>query len=94
MPFPTPSLRASAYPKYQSPYGPKYTYQPHVFGLSLTPKALFPLAVKASAFGGVALFAVIFYASGIPKIQQDILMKVPYLRNYYVNDKPASDSPF
>jgi hypothetical protein len=24
-------------------------------------------------FGGVALFAVIFYASGIPRIQKDIL---------------------
>ena len=29
--------------------------------------------VKAGMFGGVALFAVIFYASGIPRIQVDIL---------------------
>lgn len=28
---------------------------------------------KAAGFGGVALFAVIYYASGIPKVQQDIL---------------------
>lgn len=30
--------------------------------------------VKAGLFGGVALFAVIFFASGIPRIQKDILM--------------------
>jgi hypothetical protein len=30
--------------------------------------------VNAGLFGGVALFAVIFFASGIPRIQKDILM--------------------
>lgn len=50
--------------------------------------------MKAGAFGGVALFAVLFYASGIPRVQNDILMKVPGLRNYYVKDIPASDNPF
>jgi len=28
---------------------------------------------KAGAFGGVALFTVIYYASGIPRVQDDIL---------------------
>jgi ubiquinol-cytochrome c reductase subunit 10 len=28
---------------------------------------------KAAGLGGVALFAVIFYASGIPRVQRDIL---------------------
>jgi hypothetical protein len=28
---------------------------------------------KAGVFGGVALFTVIFFASGIPRIQTDIL---------------------
>jgi hypothetical protein len=30
--------------------------------------------MKSSMFGGVALFALIFYASGIPTLQKDILM--------------------
>jgi len=47
---------------------------------------------KAGAFGGVALFAVIFYASGIPRVQNDILMKIPGLSKYYVKDIPASDN--
>lgn len=29
--------------------------------------------LKAAGFGGVALFTVIYYASGIPKVQHDIL---------------------
>lgn len=28
---------------------------------------------NAGAFGGVALFTVIYYASGIPRVQDDIL---------------------
>ncbi|KAK3379128.1 ubiquinol-cytochrome-c reductase complex subunit-domain-containing protein [Lasiosphaeria ovina] len=90
MPF--PSIPKESYPGYHSPYAPKYQFQPQLFGL--TAKSLFPLAFKAGAFGGVALFTVIFYTSGIPKIQQDILMKIPYLRNYYIKEIPASDSPF
>lgn len=49
---------------------------------------------RAGAFGGVALFAVIFYASGIPRVQDDILKKIPGLRSYYEKDVPASDNPF
>ncbi|KAK8127328.1 hypothetical protein PG984_008436 [Apiospora sp. TS-2023a] len=82
----------SAYPSYKSPYGPKYHYQPNVAGW--TPKQFTQLGMKAGAFGGVALFAVIFYASGIPRVQNDILMKIPGLRNYYIKDIPASDNPF
>ncbi|KAK6082640.1 hypothetical protein SCUP234_00434 [Seiridium cupressi] len=81
-----------AYPAYKSPYGPKYHYRPNVGGW--TPKQLTGLGFKAGAFGGVALFAVIFYASGIPRVQNDILMKVPGLRGYFVKDIPASDNPF
>ncbi|KAK7997538.1 hypothetical protein PG989_005578 [Apiospora arundinis] len=82
----------TAYPSYKSPYGPKYHYQPNVAGW--TPKQFTQLGMKAGAFGGVALFAVIFYASGIPRVQNDILMKIPGLRNYYIKDVPASDNPF
>ncbi|KAK3352263.1 ubiquinol-cytochrome-c reductase complex subunit-domain-containing protein [Lasiosphaeria hispida] len=89
MPSPTPVLRSAAF---KSNYGPKYTFQPHVG--TITPKSLFRFGVKAGAFGGVALFAVIFLTSGIPKIQDDILKKVPFLKNSYDRSVPASDSPF
>lgn len=29
--------------------------------------------MKMAGFGGVALFGVIFYASGIPRLQRDVL---------------------
>jgi hypothetical protein len=41
--------------------------------------------IKTGMFGGVALFAVIFYASGIPRIQKDILQvrySQPALRTF------------
>lgn len=50
--------------------------------------------IKSAAFGGVALFAVIFYASGIPRVQRDVLMKFPGLAKYYDKKIPASDNPF
>ncbi|KAK3938254.1 hypothetical protein QBC46DRAFT_390757 [Diplogelasinospora grovesii] len=92
MPFATPSLRMTTYPTYKSPYGPKYTYEPQVAGI--TPKTLIRTGVKLGAFGGVALFAVIYYASGIPRVQEDILKKIPVIGSYYVKEIPASDNPF
>ncbi|KAK4031834.1 ubiquinol-cytochrome-c reductase complex subunit-domain-containing protein [Parachaetomium inaequale] len=92
MPFPTPSRRAPAFPEYKSPYGPKYYYQSHVAGI--TQKTLLRTGVKAGMFGGVALFAVIFYASGIPRIQIDILQKIPFLGQRFVKETHASDNPF
>ncbi|KAI1382654.1 ubiquinol-cytochrome-c reductase complex subunit-domain-containing protein [Hypoxylon trugodes] len=90
MVFQTPIRRAV--PSYKSPYGPKYHYQPNVAGITF--KQLAGFGFKAGAFGGVALFAVIFYASGIPRVQKDILQKVPFLGNYYIKEIPASDNPF
>ncbi|KAI0892696.1 ubiquinol-cytochrome-c reductase complex subunit-domain-containing protein [Annulohypoxylon nitens] len=53
-----------------------------------------PNGFKSGAFGGVALFAVIFYASGIPRVQRDILQKIPLVGSYFIKEIPASDNPF
>ncbi|KAI0903337.1 ubiquinol-cytochrome-c reductase complex subunit-domain-containing protein [Ustulina deusta] len=91
MVFQSPILRAQ-YPSYKSPHGPKYHYQPHFAGWTI--KEATGLAVKSGAFGGVALFAVIFFASGIPKVQNDILKKIPFIGDHYIKEIPASDNPF
>ncbi|KAI1259774.1 ubiquinol-cytochrome-c reductase complex subunit-domain-containing protein [Xylariaceae sp. FL1019] len=91
MVFQTPALRAQ-YPRYKSPYGPKYHYQPSLAGMTM--KQATGLGFKAGAFGGVALFAVIFFASGMPRIKKDILQKVPFIGGHFVNEIPASDNPF
>ncbi|KAI1826448.1 ubiquinol-cytochrome-c reductase complex subunit-domain-containing protein [Xylaria intraflava] len=85
-----PILRSTA--AYKSPYGPKYNFQPNVAGWSF--KQLTGLGVKSGAFGGVALFAVIFFASGIPRVQKDILQKIPFIGNNFIHEIPASDNPF
>ncbi|KAI1273216.1 ubiquinol-cytochrome-c reductase complex subunit-domain-containing protein [Xylaria sp. FL0933] len=91
MVFQSPILRAQL-PSYKSPYGPKYHYQPHVG--SWTIKQITRLGVQAGAFGGVALFAVIYFASGIPRVQRDILQKIPFIGGHFVKEIPASDNPF
>ncbi|KAK3903731.1 ubiquinol-cytochrome-c reductase complex subunit-domain-containing protein [Staphylotrichum tortipilum] len=92
MPFPTAPRLSGIWPEYKSPHGPKYHFQTHFGGI--TTKTFVNGGVRAGMFGGVALVAVIFFASGMPRIQQDILMKFPYLDKYYKRDKPASDNPF
>ncbi|KAI1166597.1 ubiquinol-cytochrome-c reductase complex subunit-domain-containing protein [Nemania serpens] len=92
MVFQSPILRAAKYPSYKSPYGPKYHLQPHVAGWTL--KQLTGLGIKSGAFGGVALLAVIFYASGIPRLQRDVLQKIPFIRGHFIQEIPASDNPF
>ncbi|KAI0597418.1 ubiquinol-cytochrome-c reductase complex subunit-domain-containing protein [Biscogniauxia sp. FL1348] len=91
MVFQTP-IRRVDYPTYKSPYGPKYHYQPNIAGWTM--KQITGLGLKTGAFGGVALFAVIFYASGIPRVQRDILQKVPFIGSYFINEIPASDNPY
>ncbi|KAK4134672.1 hypothetical protein BT67DRAFT_339580, partial [Trichocladium antarcticum] len=86
----TPIRQAQAFPAYKSPYGPKYFYQTQVAGI--TARTLVNAGVKAGMFGGVALFAVIFYASGIPRIQEDILMKIPFLSKQYVKEIHPADN--
>lgn len=48
--------------------------------------------IKSGVFGGVALFAVIFFASGVPRVQRDILQKIPFLGSHYIKEIPASDN--
>ncbi|KAJ0118890.1 hypothetical protein J7T55_013146 [Diaporthe amygdali] len=88
--FPTQIRRAEPFPQYRSPYGPKYGFQPHVAGV--TGKQFITFGTKAAGLGGVALFAVIFYASGIPRVQRDILQRVPFLGSYFINEIPPEDN--
>ncbi|KAB5572329.1 ubiquinol-cytochrome-c reductase complex subunit-domain-containing protein [Coniochaeta sp. 2T2.1] len=79
-------------PKYKSPYGPKYHYQPNIAGVSLKQLARFGL--KTGYFGAVGLFAVIYFASGVPRVEKDIMQKLPFIGHRFVHTVPASDNPF
>ncbi|KAJ9138265.1 hypothetical protein NKR19_g7915 [Coniochaeta hoffmannii] len=88
--FKTPGV--DQLPQYKSPYGPKYHYQPNVAGVTF--KQLAKFGLKTSYFGAVGLFAVIYYASGVPRVQKDILQKLPFIGDRFVHTIPASDNPF
>jgi hypothetical protein len=64
---------------------------PHIYDCVTSLTGLFR-GLKSSAFGAVALFGVIYYASGIPRVQQDILMKIPFLDKYFVKEVNPADN--
>ncbi|RKU47276.1 hypothetical protein DL546_009101 [Coniochaeta pulveracea] len=86
------SARGPNYAHYKSPYGPKYHYTPNVAGVSFGQLAKF--GVKTGYFGVVALGAVIYYASGVPRVKTDIMSKLPFIGDRFVTNIPASDNPF
>ncbi|KAK4184608.1 ubiquinol-cytochrome-c reductase complex subunit-domain-containing protein [Podospora australis] len=96
MPFPTSVRRAAAFPEYKSPYGPKYHNQLRVSRITM--QTVSHWGVKAVGFGGVALFTVIYYASGIPKVYNDVLGNIPVvgpsLQNYFTKKVHPADNPF
>ncbi|CRK42152.1 hypothetical protein BN1708_008678 [Verticillium longisporum] len=79
--------------QFRSKFGPKYHYKPSVAGLNFT--QLSRIGVKLGAFGGVALFGVIFIASNVPRLRRDVLQNVPVIGGLFVKEPlPASDNPF
>uniref|UniRef100_L2GI32 Alpha-glucosyltransferase alg-10 n=1 Tax=Colletotrichum fructicola (strain Nara gc5) TaxID=1213859 RepID=L2GI32_COLFN len=50
--------------------------------------------VRAGGFGAAAGIAALFYTSGIPRIQKDILQKIPILGNQFVKEVHPADNPF
>ncbi|KAH8150268.1 uncharacterized protein LAJ45_05479 [Morchella importuna] len=78
--------------RYVSPYGPKFRPQVNIAGFPL--KALKNVGISASAFGVVAGCTVIYLLEGVPRVQNDILKKLPLIGGYWVREKIASDNPF
>ncbi|KAG9227949.1 ubiquinol-cytochrome-c reductase complex subunit-domain-containing protein [Amylocarpus encephaloides] len=80
------------YSTYKSPYGPKYSINPHVGGW--TAKSFTRLGMTLGGFGGVAGFFALFFFSDVPAVRRDIMVKVPGLGEQFVKEVPASDNPF
>ncbi|KAG0125273.1 ubiquinol-cytochrome-c reductase complex subunit-domain-containing protein [Tuber indicum] len=80
--------------RYVSPYGPKL--RPSSFNIMGYPiKSLRPIGISAASFAAVAGGTVIFILEGVPRVQKDILQKLPLIGSYWTGrEKPASDNPF
>ncbi|KAH7412599.1 ubiquinol-cytochrome-c reductase complex subunit-domain-containing protein [Cadophora sp. MPI-SDFR-AT-0126] len=86
----TPPKQNPGYATYRSPYGPKYNTQRNFHGWTL--KHATRLGMTLGAFGGVAgVFAVFFFAE-VPKVRNDIMVKVPIIGQHFVKEIPASDN--
>jgi hypothetical protein len=47
-----------------------------------------------AAFGASAGIFALFFFDGIPRVQTDILQKVPFLGSFYHNEVAPEDNPF
>ncbi|RMY40999.1 hypothetical protein D0865_12405 [Hortaea werneckii] len=53
-----------------------------------------PDLTLAGGFGGVAGIFALFFFNGIPKVQQDILQKVPFIGDFFKHEVAPEDNPF
>ncbi|KAK0391412.1 hypothetical protein NLU13_0912 [Sarocladium strictum] len=78
--------------EFKSSYGPKYAFQPNFRGF--TGQQIARVGLKAGLFGGSLGLAALFFASGIPRIQTDILQKIPGMSKWYQKEVHPADNPF
>ncbi|WYZ45880.1 hypothetical protein EsH8_IX_000105 [Colletotrichum jinshuiense] len=77
---------------FRSKFGPRYNTIPNVGGWTISHAVKF--GTRAAGFGAAAGVGALFYTSGIPRIQRDILQKVPVIGQTWIKEIPASDNPF
>jgi hypothetical protein len=79
--------------EFRSAYGPKYTFQPNFAGT--TSRSAFRVGLKTAGFGASLGVALILFVSGIPRVQKDILQKLPFVGGSFVKQPPhPADNPF
>ncbi|KAI9651340.1 hypothetical protein NHQ30_001379 [Ciborinia camelliae] len=86
----TPPKGPVSYGTYKSPYGPKYKIQPNIAGW--TPKAASKVGLTLAGFGASAGFFALFFFSDIPRVRNDIMVKIPIIGDRWRREIPASDN--
>ncbi|GAB7333132.1 hypothetical protein MBLNU13_g04798t1 [Cladosporium sp. NU13] len=81
------------YKSFKSQYGPSYQIPKLKLG-QYTPGALLRMGPIGAAFGASAGIFAIFFFDGIPRVQTDILQKVPFIGSFYHNEIAPEDNPF
>ncbi|RBR21547.1 uncharacterized protein FIESC28_04815 [Fusarium coffeatum] len=93
--------------EFKSNYGPKYHAQPNLAGY--TPQAAFRMtdqfnprtnadriisASRLAMYGAPAAVGVLLFANGIPRVQRDVLQKIPFVGRYFHKEVHPADNPF
>ncbi|KAF2443387.1 hypothetical protein P171DRAFT_521950 [Karstenula rhodostoma CBS 690.94] len=82
----------SPYQTYKSPFGPQYKPAAHFHGI--TARHLAKFGGLAAGFGGVAGFFALFFFAEVPRVRNDIMLKIPVIGDYFIVDVPPEDNPF
>ncbi|KAK4580508.1 hypothetical protein LTR86_000711 [Recurvomyces mirabilis] len=46
------------------------------------------------SFGAAAGIFALFFFDGVPRVQRDILQKIPFIGSFYKHEVPPEDNPF
>ncbi|KAK4539296.1 hypothetical protein LTR36_000822 [Oleoguttula mirabilis] len=86
------SPRVHGYKSFKSRYGPDYKLGRSIMGINMTNGMT--LAYLAGGFGSVAGIFALFFFDGVPRVQTDILQKLPFVGEFYKHETPPEDNPF
>ncbi|KAF7546829.1 hypothetical protein G7Z17_g8165 [Cylindrodendrum hubeiense] len=78
--------------EFKSSFGPKYQAQPHFLGF--TGQSAFRIGSRLAMYGAPAIVGVLMFASGIPRVQRDVLEKIPGMANLFKKEIHPADNPF
>ncbi|KAH7150425.1 ubiquinol-cytochrome-c reductase complex subunit-domain-containing protein [Dactylonectria estremocensis] len=78
--------------EFKSAFGPKYQYQPNLFGFTI--QSAIRTGTRLAFYGAPAIVGVLFFASGIPRVQRDVLQKIPGAAPYFTKEIHPADNPF
>ncbi|RGP74236.1 alpha-1,2 glucosyltransferase alg10 [Fusarium longipes] len=76
--------------EFKSNYGPKYHAQPNLAGY--TAQSAFRIASRLAMYGAPAAVGVLLFANGIPRVQRDILQKIPFLGGFFRKEIHPADN--
>ncbi|KAH7016892.1 ubiquinol-cytochrome-c reductase complex subunit-domain-containing protein [Ilyonectria destructans] len=78
--------------EFKSNFGPKYQYQPNFLGF--TGQSAFRIGSRLAMYGAPAIVGVLMFASGIPRVQRDVLQKIPFMADFFKKEVHPADNPF
>ncbi|EMC96305.1 hypothetical protein BAUCODRAFT_156498 [Baudoinia panamericana UAMH 10762] len=80
------------YQSFKSQFGPEYKIGWHAYGLNMTQATRY-MSLAAGMGISLGIFGI-FFLDAVPRVQRDILQKLPFIGSYFVHEVPPEDNPF